>query len=242
MISKIFLPKMLNIFCDASITSNCKGMYNGCPASIVTTYDNSDNDYGDIIDGDFRILGNTTNNNSEITAILLGVYKALQYRYQFDAINLFSDSEISVNGLKKWIFNWVNNVYKNKMFSSSGTEVANQEMFLRVLNIIITNQLCINIFHQRGHMDIKKPSDIKKATECFKRSNGIDLNEFDIIGICNYNNFVDDFSRTKLLSWEGDIKKVLPLPIYYDPEKQNMNNYKKLICSGGSKYAIGTER
>ena len=120
----------LNIFTDASIkqvgqeTVGCAGAF--CVAGKDRTIINQTN----------RILRYATNNSSEITAVKLGIDLAIDYRNDFDTINLFSDSKICIYGLREWIFNWIDNMSNGVLYNSSNTEVANQEMFKKIINLI----------------------------------------------------------------------------------------------------------
>ena len=78
----IFNKDTLNIFTDASITTIRKPGHNetiGCPGAYVIGGDKE-------LDLQTQILRNSTNNNSEITAIFMGVLEAQKYRNYFGEI------------------------------------------------------------------------------------------------------------------------------------------------------------
>jgi ribonuclease HI len=164
----IFNDYTLNIFTDASILQ-LPGEHIGCPGVILAM-----TKYGKQyeIPYDYKILRNSTNNESEITAILMGVYAGLKLRNEFRTINLFSDSRICIQGLKYWIFNWVNNIRDNKIISSSHKEVANQQIILQIIYTIIENNLRINLYHQKGHVTLDSDSQ-ENAKKVFKETNFI---------------------------------------------------------------------
>lgn len=64
---------------------------------------------------------NTTNNRMELTAIIEGL-KALK---QPCDVELFTDSNYAVEGLKSWLANWVKNNWK----TSSKKEVLNRDLW-----------------------------------------------------------------------------------------------------------------
>ena len=161
---------ILNIFTDASI-EKFNDSYIGSAGSIIVLNE-------EIIDQDIQILYPATNNLSEIYSLKLGIIQALKYRNpNIKRINIFSDSKISVFGLREWIFKWVCNNKNGTLYSSSGTPVSNQTYFLEIINLIIMNQLYINIYHQRGHKNPNKYQDIVEFKKSFRDSNGIDIQE-----------------------------------------------------------------
>lgn len=226
--SKIFVPNVLNIFCDASIIQNPDNTYIGCPGAVavMNTYKEGTN----IIKHSHMVLNKSTNNNSEITAILLGVYLALELRQPDYAINIFSDSKISVFGLREWIFKWVNNKVKGEMYSSSGTIVANQDVFLKIIKRIVDNNLTLNLWHVKGHVKDTNEKSMVNAQKCFKASNQVELDLEDIASLSYYNNYIDNLTRDILTTGNFDnMQEVLPSAIYYDPSKETIVKYKELI-------------
>ena len=185
----------LNIFCDASIAKR-DNITIGCPGVVVPMYINTSpcSYYTN-----YDILYDTTNNNSEITAILLGVYEALKYKDKYSIINLFSDSKICIEGLRSWIFNWANNINSEGLLcSSSGSLVANQEVFKRIIWTIQQNNLRIRFYHQKGHVSISSDQSMRKAADVFYNSNKILLNLDDICTISTFNNTVDIITKNVL--------------------------------------------
>ena len=97
-LNSIHNPYTLNIFCDASIKS-IKNMNYGCYGAVAIYEDN-------IIDSSYQICSRTTNNDSEIRAIRSAVLLALKYRNNYQIINIFSDSQISLFGIRDRCFRW----------------------------------------------------------------------------------------------------------------------------------------
>lgn len=174
-----------------------------------------------------------TNNFGEANAIRLGILMVLEYMQEmYDPrrpmryrINLFSDSKINLMGIRDWIFNWI--YHQDSMgvlISTSGTPVANQNILLEIVSLIIRNNLTINLYHQAGHCTNEKT--IFEGKQVFKRSNGITLTDAELRFICENNNIIDDFTRTQL-----DMTQLIPSNIgfYLTPTRREMNTYRKLI-------------
>ena len=223
--TNIFANGTLNIFSDASISKKPNNGYFGCPACIAVA--RRDNSTLSIIDKNFLLLDNTTNNDSEAKAIYLAVCMAFKWRLRYNRINIFSDSNITVNGLNSWIYNWANNVVDGYMFSSSGQEVANQGTFLKIINMIVNDRIDIRIFHQRGHMNIENPQHLKAARLAIE-ANGLKVSDNEIINLCNFNNYVDNYSRDTLIN-NLDKCVSLDFPIQYLLNKDTLKEYKSLI-------------
>ena len=193
-INELYAPGILNIFTDASIVKYPDETI-GCSGFIATTLDSSGN-INDICTGT-KINRFSTNNDSEIKAIEMGVNFAIMNKNNFRLINLFSDSKICIYGLREWIYNWTSTIRNGRLMSTSG-EVMNQEAIKRIICSIINNKLQINMFHQNGHIDCKKSKDIEKASNTFLKSNDFELDEVSIITISAYNDLIDNFTRSML--------------------------------------------
>ena len=193
-LSQFYNINTLNIFSDASIHGK-KGNQTGCYAVVAVVKD-------DIIDSTYRLVSNTTSNNSEIKGIRGALNIALKYSNQFQFINIFSDSLVSINGLKSYIYNWKYNKLDNLLYTSTNKPAANQEIFIeahRMLSTLEQSPCIINLWHQSGHIN-NDYSDIQKASESFKKNNNIngkiDFNFIRYISL--WNNYVDQTSRSLL--------------------------------------------
>lgn len=200
----IFKPGNLNIFTDASIKKLPDGETLGCPGALcIYTLNNG---MPEILDLTCYIERYATNNSSEIKAISLGVAKALQYRNYFQRINIFSDSRICIQGIREWIFNWVNCINNGLMCSSSGEPVANQNTFASIVNTIVCNNLNINFYHQKGHVKISNNKAIENAVKVFKDVNKLDVSFELMKELSNFNDIIDvrtgeeleEFSRIQI--------------------------------------------
>lgn len=192
---------VINIFCDASIDTTAKVACGGCVIVAQDEINNTINDNYNIIAKRLIIQKDATNNSSEILAIWAGVVEALKIRnyYPGAIFRLFSDSKISLYGLRDWMKNWIANSEGSPiLISSSGTPVMNQQRFIEVYNLIVENNLRIELYHQRGHVMDGKISLDKARAQFIKANkvppeilgNGIDINYLSF-----YNNLIDGLTR-----------------------------------------------
>lgn len=226
---KILKENTLNIFCDASISSarNNNGFVLGCPGALLV----------EVRDGKFNTLYNsnnvlcgTTNNHSEINAILLGVKEALKYKNNsYTCINLFSDSRICILGLREWIFAWMNRMTdEGIILTSSGTPVSNQDVISEIMHTIVTKNLNIRLYHQKGHVTSSDTSLIY-AKDLFFTSNNIILDLEEVQLISYYNNMIDKITKEILQSNFNNDYRPLRSIIQYPIGCNDIGTYKKLI-------------
>lgn len=231
--------KTLNIFSDASILKTTKDNLPytiGCPGVIIKSgiYE---------IDRKYEIIPNTTNNFCEIRAIGIAVTMANWYNqfYDIDRINIFSDSKISVYGLRQWIYSWVRNSYNGELIGSSGP-VKNQSEILKIIQYIIYNNLRINLFHVRGHHDHGTQKEFFKFKESFCRENNISIHEDQLIRDLIYGNHVVDIMTRDMLN-SSNISEIMQdklQPVFdYDYIKiiqtLDINKYRDLMTGGNLK-------
>ena len=208
------IKMVINLFCDASIDPNTKNACAGCYV-VVQDYAGAHvlDDVTDI-DGIMPyhhkciIQPNATNNSAEILAIWIGVVLALEYRKSYPGaiFRLFSDSKISLYGLREWLKFWVKRMGDdNVLISSSGTPVLNQQRFIDIYNLIVENNLHIELYHQRGHVsDRGMASNIArtefiKANKCAPEALGLTIDELSF-----YNATIDALTRTCLKMYVND--------------------------------------
>ena len=227
----IFNPNTLNVFVDASIKKiNINGIEEtiGCPGYVVVAC--NDNYHLSVLDSGQTILRNSTNNESEISAIKLGMQKILEYRKDYDIINLFSDSKICIFGLREWIFKWIVCQDEGILYGSSGV-VSNQEIFKSIIKMIIDNDIYVNLYHQKGH--VSTDSKIPNAINVFEVSNNIkcDFRTMKILSM--YNDMVDKDTKRYLNLFvskglSNEINTRNPYTLHLD--KYNViKKYSKLI-------------
>lgn len=184
----------LNIFTDASIIGR-SGNFTGCYGVVAVVGDN-------IMDQTYKLVSNTTNNNSEIKGIRAGLGIAMKYSNMYKNINIFSDSLISINGLKSYIYGWKINPNDGMLYTKMKKKVVNQAIFIechRILRDLENSDSMITLYHQPAHVN-NNYNELLKSAESFRRSNNIygkiDLNFMRYI--CTWNNHVDNNSRSML--------------------------------------------
>ncbi len=187
----------LNIFSDASMRTVKKSTHTlaSCYGAVAVHKDQ-------IIDEMFRIQSISTVPAAEIRGIRCSLALALKWRSKFRVINIFSDSQISVFGLRDYIYNWRYNQNTHKYYlgkHGQSNEVKNQELFIECFQMLqeLSRTNIVNIFHQSGHVESGFDS-IRNAADVFSKSNGIiGTVSYEIIRyISVYNNYVDNKSRS----------------------------------------------
>ena len=223
----------LNIFTDASLRKDENPDLSAtCAAAIAFVGEN-------IIDRQFRIFVGETSNYGEIKAVRLGVELALVHRYNFSTINLFSDSQISIFGVRDRIFNW--RIIDDQLVGYANKVIKNQTEFLDVINLIAYNNLYINLYHQKGHVDVSNIKSLLYARSTFFESNrpfgstqtNTDIQFIKYISTCN--DMVDHYSRDML--YDIAVPKIRAVnPFNFAPKedhKEMLNRFNTLI--GGDK-------
>lgn len=183
-----------DIYSDASIDPTTKM---SCSGAITVNRRTNE-----IVDKVYLLIPNSTNNKGEIAAIWLGVNAAINLRltsknpYQ---VNILSDSQISLFGVRNWLLSWVRGVREGNLMSSSGV-VANQEWFVDIYRSIIMHGIKLKFFHVKGHVSCNTTRSVFEADKMFRNSNKISACDvgMSIQNIAYWNNMVDDESRTNL--------------------------------------------
>ena len=189
----------INLFCDASIDPNTK---TACGGTYATTQD--ENNIGTIgISG--YIQEQATNNSAEILAVWTGVTQAisLQRDYPNAVFRLFSDSKISIYGVRDWVADWIRKMrHDGTLISSSGKPVANQQRFIDVFNIIVEHRFPIEFYHQRGHVSDGRVS-ISEARRNFISTNKCtpEMLGLSMEFLCDCNNVIDNYTRDAIYAY-----------------------------------------
>lgn len=217
----------LNIFTDASITKTIHNETIGCPGAICFENKNL---------AKFDISRDSTNNISEITAVKLGIELALENRDKFDIVNIWSDSQWSIFGLTKWIRSWTNNSMNYILYNSSGEEVKNQHIFLSIIKLIVDNNLRVNFYHIKGHVDPNNIKSVNHAVDVFYKSNNMRISREKIHHAIIMNNLIDNETRKILLSWRN-ADYVSFVRGFINPiiSNDDMIRYYNLVTLGGNK-------
>lgn len=217
---------MINIFTDASVIKTIYGETIGCAGAICLENNNICK---------FEIQRDSTNNISELSAIKLAVELAIENRNN-NIINIWADSQWAIFGLTKWNRSWLNNICNNILISSSGQPVKNQYLFLSIMKLIVQNEIKINFYHIKGHIDTKNISSINHAINVFNKSNSTSISRDKLYMAANMNNMVDKQTRELLNSFRNEPRVYLQRGII-NPilDKKDLNIYYNLVTLGGHK-------
>jgi ribonuclease HI len=224
-------PGTINIFTDASMwpAKNDTGCY-----GFLTMNMNTEINYGVYIDTQ------STSNKCEIKGVKTGVAEAIRLRRSgfMGVINIFCDSQVSIFGIRDWIFDWKFN--GQQIINKSGNVVSNQNEFVEIVRMIIENNPNINFYHQKGHVNIHNKRDVFIARDLFRKSNFKSNTEIDIalikyLSVCN--DQIDDRTRWYLKN-VADISKDYKDPFIFVPTSdynQQIHTYNMIT---GRKYNV----
>lgn len=225
----VFTDDSINIFTDASIKMITGGKVVACAGAVA-------------ILGNFRgkranyqFIKDTTNNNAELKAIRLGVNQAIAFKDQYRIVRIFSDSQISVFGIRDRIFKW-NTDSDGYYKTSEGSLVKNQDVMLEIVKDILDNELRLEIYHQNGHVNTDNIEELNSAIHTFCISNSVrgHISYEFIKAISDINNYVDRTTRTRLLEAvdSGRIHgRKEPLRFTYNPRDIDITKYSKLVLN-----------
>lgn len=218
---------MINIFTDASVIKTCYGETIGCAGAICLENNNICK---------FEIQRDSTNNISELTAIKLAVELAIENRDNHNVINIWADSQWAIFGLTKWNRSWLNNISNNILISSSGQPVKNQYLFLSIMKLIVKNEIKINFYHIKGHVNVTDISSVNHAISVFNKSNDTNIPRDKIYVAANMNNMVDRQTRELLNTFRNEPRVYLQYGVV-NPiiDKKDLNIYYNLVTLGGHK-------
>lgn len=227
-----------DIYVDASIDTENKF---GCSGAVVV-----DRKKDVIISEQYGLKGQSTNNMCEIIALWMGIYKAINMLWSEELpfqVNLFSDSKISLFGMRDWITNWITGMRDGHLWTTSGPAV-NEEWFVDSYNAIVSSGIKLKYFHQKGHVNINNSRSLFEADKMFRNSNNISPNKAGIRPdiFSKYNDYVDKKSREVLYTFLNQNYTdpnttffVNGCPIVFDIVPSTLVNYLNQI-SGGLNY------
>lgn len=222
-----FNEDTLNIFTDSSVKTMEYGFDSA--SSIVALL------------GDKKVLErvelnrNTTNNYGEMKAIYMAVETAEEINRYFKPkyINIFSDSRISVLGLKEWYKKWDAVDEEGYSITSSGNRVANQSVIWSIMRFIIDHDLHLSIYHIKGHVDPNKKGALKDYAHKMRVINGDIgaglIDEEDIRKLIEGNDYVDKTSRDMVRISEKYPFMLRPIERLYNFTPEEIKKYEELI-------------
>lgn len=210
------MERILEICTDASIRVFPNGRTFGCAGALCIT----------TLQQDYLISQDTTNNRSELLGVYLGVKLGERIMREnpgmYDSIMIFSDSQLAILGLNKWIDSWMQNRDANGvMYGSTGKPVKNQELFMCIISFITTHKLKVYFRHCSGHVRTTSPKMLREANETYHKFNGSYLRPEDIYKIAYYNDIVDRNTRHYLSKIDPDDYPILD----YSNNYQAMTKY-----------------
>lgn len=229
-----FRKPVLNIFTDAS-GSNVTGDF--CAGFLAYTTDDFRNIY--VKNSGFQIMPcGTSNNFAEAYAIYMAVLYAGTQMYNYQYINIFSDSEINIRGLRDRIYFYMQHYDQQRMAllkSANGELWANQDILLQIIYYIQEMQMPISLYQIKGHSNPNDKNDMRKAASVFATNFNYPCsfgdNVIETLSQCN--NQVDVFTREQLN--RNDIEKfryILPIGAVAIPN-YNYDQYISLIRQNG---------
>jgi len=218
-------PDIINIFTDGSAI-NYKGSYKSSFGFVVIKGN-------DIIEKEYRMC-NGTSNNAEIKGIRKALDLCYKYKDQYRRINIISDSNISIMGLKQYIYNW--KVSKTgKLYTGTKKEVASQNVFIearQMLDILEASPCIISIYHISSHVNTSNYNELLDTANTFKKLNNltgkIDLNV--IRYLCDWNNHVDIGVKSHLRRNYKVDKNIYIDPLLFMPKIEMSNwNFNNIL-------------
>ena len=184
----------LNIFSDASTKK--AGNYMAACSGAVAVCKN------DLIDELYMIDSQTTVPAAELKGIRNSLTIALANRNKYRVINLFSDSQIALFGLREWIYRWYYNPTEEQFYHKNNPP-KNQAIIIECFRMLedLRQTNIVNLFHQSAHVEGNHDA-IKKALDKFRRFNGVTGKiDYNFIRyICIWNDNVDGKTRSMVRS------------------------------------------
>lgn len=229
-----------DIYVDASIDLDTKI---GCAGAVIV-----DRKKDVIVNESYGLKKGSTNNMCEIIALWMGIYKAINMLYTEQLpfqVNLFSDSKVSLFGLRDWIANWITSMKDGHLWTTSGPAM-NEEWFVDSYNAIVSSGIKLKYFHQKGHVNINSSRALFEADKMFRTSNNISPNKVGVRPdiFSKYNDHVDKHSRQAIYDLLGKnylnpetTYFIQGSPMIFEIVPSTLVNYLNQI-SGGLNYPV----
>tara|TARA_B110000208_G_C11792212_1_gene438016 strand:+ start:87 stop:731 length:645 start_codon:yes stop_codon:yes gene_type:complete len=179
---------MINVYTDGSSINN--GKSNAIAGIGVYVGDNDKRNISE------KLKEQPTNNRAELTAIIR-VFDILKNEISCkQKINIYTDSEYSINSLTKWGNSWKKNGWKKK----DNNEIKNLDLIKQGHELILNNN-CVELIHVKAHTGNEDEHSIgnDKADKLAKQSIGfVNFNNNNVNNNVNNNKlFVFNFGKYK---------------------------------------------
>lgn len=195
---RLFYGNAINVFTDASTKTikddKGKEITVVCPAFITTMG-------GAILEYGSKVFYDQTNNFGELFALGMGINSLLKYSDTELFLNVFSDSEWSVNALTMWLYKWYVNGYNQfQLITGSKTSVRHQDVMIDIIQMIVNANVHISIFHILGHTNKNSVKSMLKFNSYFYKRNNLrgQIPAEYLQEMAGFNDLVDNMSRDTL--------------------------------------------
>lgn len=234
---ELFNPDSICIFTDSSFRKDKHLSQTIAIGTTAPAYCVYNGDY--CIEQGFHILHNSTSQQGELYAMLLGVMVAYKYR-NYPHIRIFADNQNAVFSVREWIFKWVMETSNGRHTLGPDGRINNQDYIMDIIYTIISNNIYLEFYHIKGHVNIKDRESVLVAKDLFERSNPFvgRVDDATIYQLAMGNNAVDEYStvmlRAHINDSEYDTSNMTPaVSIGYAPF--DMHNYITLVNKGGKR-------
>jgi len=179
--------KTVEIFCDGACSGNGKEINAGGWGAVLIFQDISKEIYGG--------APQTTNNIMELTAVIEGL-KSLKSKDLI--VTIYSDSAYVVNCFQQgWYHKWLLNGWKN-----SKKEPVENKLLWQELIHLVESFYSLNFYKVKGHLDLDKPSQVKKWYENFNKTNQLNISLDEYLRISKLNHLADQLANTGMAPYK----------------------------------------
>lgn len=158
---------------------------------------------GKVINSQYTIIDHVDNSYGELYALFMGIKAVLKYSYRNRPINIFSDSMVSVDGLKTDVFRWHRE--SGTLLAGSGGKISYQNVYSHIIHEVVNHHMKINIYHIMSHMNLRYKEERDRFRTCFNGINMKDIGDDTIDELVHYNSLVDEMVKHSLKAFiEGE--------------------------------------
>lgn len=191
-LESIISEKVLNIFCDASTENTVGKVGKGSRSEVTTCGGFIAISGGKIKEEVYHHMNYGSSGVAEIDAFESAIYYGLNNDQFFDRINIFTDYQPAVSGIRTW-----EAYYKYHPVDLSPTHCDINKYDRLVLDMIGNGSNNISIYHQKSHVKYWLDGHLRAAAHVFAASNGIRNNiDLSLIKyISRWNTYIDNATR-----------------------------------------------